>query len=161
MGYDMHAVDGNDPDVGYFRANIWGMQFLRSVMKQADVFDFEQDPPEWPKVEQKEGESEDDYEIRREVTFFPVVSACSPTGKVPIYKFCSNDGRLVTSAECKVIADGLLKFVDSNEKYDVTVLGIGRDAISHVVRDDKDDRWVREFADYCHRMVEHGGFKVY
>lgn len=158
MGYDMTMVEDRDSDEGYFRANIWGMQMLRGAMKAANVLDLEHDDVEWPKSEQKEGETEGDYDARRETELAPVRSFRSTNSTlVPIGKFCSNDGWHIVPQECLLIADGLDKLATSGEEV------FYRDTWEQrtVSLSPSDMKFVKEFAEYCRRASKKGGFSVW
>jgi hypothetical protein len=153
MGYDMYGVENNE----YFRANIWGMGFLRSVMRMAEALDEEVPSPEFPEIEKRDDETEEQYEMRLQESQDEITSI-SPGVKPPFYKFCSNDGWFLTPEECRVIADAIDKYVDEHEEY---TWSSWDGEVKTVKRGDDDDNFVREFSAYCRKMSESGGFKVY
>jgi len=151
MGYDMYMVNKRGMKRGnyYFRANIWGMQYLRKVMEVAGVLDCEVDHPDFQDVTQEEMDADGDVfdKKNREVLSFR-----SPIeGRVPIVKFGSNDGWIVTPEESLAIADSLTKLVNNNKNVPRQYDWDPGDDISFAV----------EFSDYCRRAAKRGGFRVF
>lgn len=107
MGYDMYAEapEGAVPET-YFRLNIWGMRAAREWLDKFGLLaDAEHDS--WPDEPGGEYVEEEDaapgtpwaeyYAAQR------VVLAAHPNRDdpaLPYYKFCSNDGWIVTPPEC-------------------------------------------------------------
>jgi hypothetical protein len=128
MGYDMQAVN-DQTDAGYFRLNIWGMGQMLKIMDSVELVDWETSAPDWP--DYPAGMSDEAYEALSR----PLRARISPNPlKVPAYKFGSNDGWIVTPAECYLIAQRL--------------------------RPIQEPTWVMLFRDYCAACVNKGGFEV-
>lgn len=106
----------------YFRLNISGMGLMRGWIEPIIDWDAENTP--WP----EDGTEEEAEAIISEET--------AKEGMVPGYKFCTNDGWLVTPKECTVIAD----YLDENpHEYE----------------------YMQKFGAFCKKAAECGGFKVY
>jgi hypothetical protein len=137
MGYDMHMVRkpasvpaGHKPQYEgqpeYHRFNIHWMPLVREMMQRAGVLDdygepdpgLPQFPPEGISFERADelmendgkGASADEKKIldayNRERD--EILAQTSPDeGRVGYWKFCSNDGWLVTPDECRIIAETL------------------------------------------------------
>lgn len=125
MGYDMQwEKDGSDE--GYFRANIWGMGTLRYTMYLAGVLDEEAEMPQWPERPKDLKEERDDdpraIELEKQRDATRATRSTDP-GKVPIFKFGSNDGWIVTPEESRLIADkvdAMLAKIDGGEPFVLT-----------------------------------------
>lgn len=128
MGVDMHAVGvratvpaPDDREAWYFRLNWRGMSAMLEEMASADVLDAETPEPRWM-------EYPGDAHLRELDEFDEFGSEYQPLdaigreyceqlraaryqlgehGKVPLYKFGSNDGWVVTPVECLWVADAL------------------------------------------------------
>lgn len=155
MGYDMYMVESKNEDSSYFRANIWGMGILRSAMKEAQVLDLEYEDPGWPEIKRLANESDETYYDRVDDAHDPIRGFRSASEKlVPVGKFCSNDGWVVTPEECEIIANGLdtvKGFTHRGYMSDPIIIEAGSENLV----------FVKEFADYCRRAAKHGGFKVW
>ncbi len=156
MGYDMYVVDksGNE-DKDYFRANIWGMQILRAAMKAVDVLDLETEAPAFVKADGAE-ESEDDGEKWQEANAHVLAFSSPEPNKVPIVKFCSNDGWVVTAEECKIIGDALATI----DKPIVYTDGWDNKEVS-IFKDADDWQFIKNFGEFCLHASSHGGFTVW
>ena len=94
MGYDMHSrnVPKGEKETKYFRANIWGMQELRSIMTSAGV----------PNVVELRKASYDEKKQTFGYKKQGTLMTC----------FGSNDGWWVTPADCQAISDKLHAWLD-------------------------------------------------
>jgi hypothetical protein len=165
MGYDMSIRAYAGPDsvstrqngdcADYFRLNIWGMGTMRGIMERAGVLSYESHPsfPDYPGHEHFDADDAPKDAVggayREACT--AVIESVASDGRVPAYKFGSNDGWLVNPDECRVIAKGLRDLVECDEV--------------HGDEDDGSWKWSEEaldFADFCERAAEHGeGFEVW
>jgi hypothetical protein len=156
MGYDMYyrdRADGNGE--GYFRLNVWGMRWCRDEMAARGML-FDAGPyPAWP---------EGDYDLidrlrfpeyyddpltpekeREAKTLADAVDAVlswhgPEIPGIPAHKFSSNDGWIVTPAECEATV---------------------RIAAEHApVSEEHAERW-RKWIAFMHRASKHGGFEVH
>lgn len=155
MGYDMYTVDNEE----YFRANIWGMSLLRGAMETANVLDLQQRNPEWTKISDELQESDPDAwdKANSDKVAFQSIHF----NKVPIGKFCSNDGWHVLPHECLIIANGLQEILNSEQpihfrEYDWKNGGY---VTKECTEDEK--KYIAEFKEYCHTASNQGGFKVW
>jgi hypothetical protein len=156
MGYDMYVKDPPPSpdeadeeaiarwnDDNYFRLNIWGMSEMRRLM--TDALDWEMKPPEWPDTRFLEG-TEEEQDERAKALLAPVRAITSPTGNVPLFKFSSNDGWLITPNECRRIADVL-----TNELKHWNMLG-------------SNQSWkdvVKDFINFNTYAAAHGGYEIF
>lgn len=141
MGYDMSLVKTGD----YFRANIWAMGMLRQVMYQAGV------DCETVSLRTTQ-EREDGEQYSAEGTLL----TC----------FGSNDGWLVRPEECREIAEKLRKHnVTEYQEIDFSPGAKPKPGEPFPIRtaqlDDDLKQYIQEFADYCERTAEEGGFYVW
>ena len=120
MSYSMQAL--TDPTgSGSWWFGVGGMAELRDRMRAAGVLDEETPMPLRP--------AED------EAALLAWRSQRSPNpGKVPAWKFSSNDGWVVTPEECALLVEGLSS---------------GEGSSTH------------EFVDYCAACIYKGGFQVW
>lgn len=161
-----------DDDPGYFRLNIWGMGMMYDVMGVAGVLDFEARHPKWPKWPPK-GMSEERAEQLESIRF-ENEDADAPTtpptraemeqieahrqaetevrskrsrkrGKVPGFKFGSNDGWIVTPEECLLIAEAVREVLACGAEWDP------KSVLLLILR----------WAAYNELAAEHGGYKVW
>lgn len=140
MGYDMYTVQTpSEEEFAYFRLNIWGMRAMRDAIRP--VLDDHAKYGEWPKIEtDDDGNPINEAEEKRKVDFLSTPS--SDENKVPTFKFCSNDGWIVTPAECEVIAS----YIETAE----------------VTSDDADwVQYVKRFGQFNRRATKLGGYRVY
>jgi hypothetical protein len=189
LGYDMSTInytgDGrvelanrtgaNDaPD--YFRLNIWGMATMRAIMARSGVM-LSADCV-WPEHPGDEHFDDDGEPLTPKGRAFrdaveAVLRQSPEQGKVPFFKFGSNDGWVITPEECRALAAGLRAVVngdtgealsESIEQEKAFLRHVLDDAIPTVDRDEI-EFWRREtldFADFCERSAEHGeGFAVW
>lgn len=170
MGYDMYAEDGsgdiNSNELGtpekarealrrqaerggYFRFSVWGMAAMRRVMDAAEVLS-DEDPPTWPTWPGEDASSEEQATADGEAE--KVRRTRSPIeGRVPHYKFCSNDHWLVCPEECIAIAQALELWLASPENEDPTYLkNLGLDAPQDV----------KDFAAFNRLCSTRGGYRV-
>lgn len=97
------AMDGSDP--GYFRLNIWGMGRCYEYMaKRGMVYDAASPGP-WPAYPELGPDATDEEEEAAEAKYEELsrpLKAAHPDGgdTIPGFKFGSNDGWIVTPAEC-------------------------------------------------------------
>jgi hypothetical protein len=155
MGYDMYAVKitrkggaKKFDEPNYFRANSWGMGILRGAMKAAKVLDLNHKDPKWI-----EPENEKDWDkVNKDVVAF----RSKNKNKVPIGKFCSNDGWHLVEEECILLADAIEKLLKSGKDipYQDWFDGL-------VTLTDDHKKYVQEFANFCRHCGTHGGFKVW
>jgi hypothetical protein len=134
VGYDMY-IEGalevgakglsNDDEPGYFRLNIFGMSRYRDYMDELGMLDWQTSAPD--------GEGYEDFALDE------------PTG-IPGYKFCSNDGWLVTPAEIRVA----LALAESSGKAAKLRKQLGEDA----------DYWAA-WIKYLQRAEQAEGFRVW
>jgi len=152
VGYDMYSVKpipnrdhagakftqhgpANDEKFPYYRLNIFGMQAMRVTMRDADVLDEDAD------IVEVDGGAD--------------LAARSPLpGKVPVYKFCSNDAWVVTPEECAAIAEALTKWAD--ERAESLLSKVAQAA--NVVNEDIEE--ARDFAAYNFACVDLEGYTV-
>lgn len=150
MGYDCYTVEKEE----YFRANIWGMKFLRKMMKLAGV-DFDTEETRYCKPE------EDDEG-----------NVCQHSQVGSLYLcFCSNDGWHVTPENCRHIAEKLQNFTlpldedhperdmlawITDEKEKQRILALPRKPIT-----DDDREFVNNFIEFCVKAADQGGFYVW
>jgi hypothetical protein len=120
----------------YYRLNIFGMQEMREYMDRVRILDWSNGKP-YPGNEA----TEEEYEAY-------LNQQSEQTGMVLGKKFCSNDGWLITTAECNIIAGMLDLFVtkttwnlDDEEEKDI--------------RD-----WLKGWIDFNRRAAKHGGYRV-
>lgn len=94
-GWDQHRVP-------YLGLNIWGMRACRDAMTEGGVLDHETPLPHhaeaWNEVQ--------------------LATRSADPNKVPAFKFCSNDGWIVTPEECHLIAR-LVGWLDANPAPEV------------------------------------------
>lgn len=134
MGYDCYSVQGEE----YYRINIWGMQSLREGMYATNILTEEVPSPDFP--EHEPFDEEEQYEAYR-ASLIPMLSQTSPNGRIPDWKFGSNDGWIVTPAECLLIVQNL-------PRYEVEFKNGMRDKF-------------KEFIDFARTCSTLGGFTVY
>ena len=108
MGYDMYAQapEGAVPET-YFRLNIWGMTWVRYWFDKFDLLATNVEHGPWPDEPGGEYVEEEEAAPGTEWAEFyaaqRVVLAEHPNHDdpaLPYYKLCSNDGWIVTPAEC-------------------------------------------------------------
>lgn len=136
MGYDMHFHDQDDyAEPGYFRLNAWGMRWcLGEMAARHMIFDAGR-PPEFPDVADWEPMTDADRRALDEVLSWhgPEVPG------IPAHKFGTNDGWIVTPAECEAALQLAEKWPPPAENPEVW------------------KRWL----DYLSRAREHQGFEVH
>ena len=179
MGYDMHMVrkpasvpagykPQYDKQPEYHRFNIHWMPLMREMMQRARVLDDygEPDPglPEFPPngmdvdrasalmaADGKGATAEetrilDAYNRKRD----EVLAQTSPDeGRVPYWKFCSNDGWIVTPDECRIIVEKLTRHLGP-ELWD----GL---EIEEVQAREALDEWIG----FARLAADNGGFRVH
>lgn len=162
MGYDLVSLTmhpSSSENLYYCFSNI-SMANVLHVLNELGVIDNSFPQPAWPEFP---GESHFDdkgepltdaarvYLTQRE----EVLRAHRRNGRVPFYKFCSNDGWLVTPEECLAIADAVKQA--GREKLE---------AIAQAIYPDPEDRkrFVERlvgFGQFCEDCARLGGFHVY
>lgn len=160
MGYDMYFVNRLDGDEDYFRLNMWGMGLFTDFMTERSmVFDAGKHP-EWPDIdaygvtwddverleypEYHEGEPLSDETAEKARRYLAerdrLLAWHGPeVPGIPVHKFGSNDGWIVTPAECEA------------------AVRIGRE---HPAPEGHEKRWA-EWLGYMDRARRHGGFEVH
>lgn len=133
-------------DLSYFRLNIWGMGEYRTSMAKLGMAHNKGDHPRFPDWNPEWNEVED-YESLPEYQVYEDLckkarSASVEYPGIPIWKFCSNDGWIVTPIECMSAlkiweAEGCPNPDEGEPEY-----------------------WLR-WIDYLRRASEHGGFEVW
>ena len=179
MGYDMYwqvKTEGRDRDDShYFRANIWGMGTLRKAMHLAGVMNEREDEgrddmpkfPDWKKEwdaldleEMPEEELTPEQKEYVETCKAARSKRSNEPGKIPYFKFCSNDGWLVTPEESRIIAEGLTKLlaeVDSGQEFTLPPDGFFEKEpfiLSNTATSKERLEFIREWADYNKRASD-------
>jgi hypothetical protein len=137
MGYDLQWVNDRRAR-GYRRYNLGGMQVLRDILRAAGALDARSTPRPSPSGR-----------ATRAVLAFRSVRP----GRVPLLKLVTNDGWVVTPAECRLLARAL------EER--------GARAIARLARAGRledPEYWSRDilaFARYCRGAAAAGGFRVW
>ena len=163
LGYDgpssIESRTGRDYS-GCFLLNNWGMGRMNRCMYRAGVLDIIE-PPGFPKYPGEQhfadgGEfAQPIDDVGREFSDAraAVLEHRLDNGKVPVFKFNSTDGWIVTRDECRVIATGLRQLV------------VGPDWPTPDRETDDERFWrnlILDFADFCERSADHGhGFVVF
>lgn len=154
MGYDLFSQQMNKAtgEAEYYRFNIWSMARVREVLCVLGVLDEEFPFPELPESYPLTDEAED---YLRELDDLRAMHAGN--GKVPYYKFCSNDGWIVTPEECEALSKAILSA--GKEK----IKSILERYVEPDARDSLDEfaEYIVEFGKYCERCASLGGFAVY
>lgn len=136
MGYDMYieapseALAARGDDATYFRLNIFGMSHYRGYMGQLEMLDLESPSPE-------SGDQQQDWDDA-----VAAQALDDPTG-IPVYKLCSNDGWLVTPAEC----------VAALQRY--------QEADTDAVIEPDDKSYWAQWIAFINRASNNGGFRVW
>ena len=118
MGYDMYgyAADSlagsGDVDPLYFRLNIFGMSLMRQTLVELHVIDLDTPHPEFPPLpDDVQGDdiwtSDHPLAAAHREALKALLSTRGCDDKVPVWKFESNDGWVVTPEECGQIARAL------------------------------------------------------
>lgn len=154
MGYDMYAVEQVDSpstprfaSPNYFHLNIWGMGTARQIMLDLDMLNAEVEHGVWPDapsdeewVEREKVEPGSEWAKFHEEN--DAVLSAHPNRddpRTPAFKFCSNDGWIVTPVECKAM------------------VGMARDGRA----EGKDlPEWWDEWIGWLDHCSTHGGFYV-
>jgi hypothetical protein len=131
-------------DPGYYRFRTSAMVVMTVVMKGAGVV-VDEPPPKWPEwppkdvppdrlklVEQAVSEGKLASELTEgekkivtaaiEVSKKVRATRSSKPGAVPSFKFGSNDGWIVTTEECAIIAAGLRRYAEKLKEQDLSTL---------------------------------------
>jgi hypothetical protein len=144
MGYDMYTVKSDGEEPAYFRANISGMGFLRSVMRRAGV-DVETKTRHYCK------QDEDRAQFSEEGSLF----IC----------FGSNDGWHVTPQECLHIAEKLENFkgdvFDETDWLPDPVTGKFGFAKREEKITEEDREYIQRFVEFCKKAATLDGFYVF
>lgn len=149
MGYDMFSAEGGE----YFRANISGMQMLRSVMEQCGV--------RGGAVSQRILQEREDYDDNDDR---PADDLRQATLEGDLYScFSSNDGWLVTPNEARYIAERLREGLEGIATYEY--LAATRSSSNMIIAEDvlteEDLKFAREFAEFNVKCAELGGYYVW
>ena len=177
MGYDMYweeqprtpeAAEMSDPP-DYFRLNIWGMVETRAAMEQLDMLD----SAAWPSFPQLEQFGLDSWPDQYDLDggTFPYLSGTPEAafltevatvlygdggGRIPAYKFCSNDGWLVTPEEIR-------RSLAIYDRSNAPTPRYAFDAYGHLLGNEihPELEWWDEWIDYLRAAAAHGGIRVY
>lgn len=154
MGYDIRWTKDHS-DEGYFRANIWYMQFLRKLMIDVGILDTVTPEPVWPRPgkpwDELTKEEQEEYEEQANV----IRASRSPfVNQIPIWKFGSNDAWLITPHESGLIADVLgAKIKETLEGVeDKLKMGrflVNKDAKTKLEEMIGDLKFAQSWCDYC------------
>lgn len=160
MGYDMYLIktpaDGSD---GYFRLNIWGMSMARDLMAERGMLCSAEPSGDWPRCpdnaayewvkypDDRQGAQPSpeaigaaEVYIAEQKRYLSAHEGECPG--IPVHKFGSNDGWIVTPPECIAA---------------LAALGLARDkGIA-----EPDAKWWPEWIAYLHLAAEHDGFEVW
>jgi hypothetical protein len=174
---DYDALFPDEP--GYYRLNHTGMQAMFQIMLRAGILDTEASHGEWPDwppegmevyradelVEHylvdidimppptpEESEKTRLYLARRA----EIQATQSPRpGLVPAFKFRSNNQWHVTSPECRIIADGLRRALESDR---TSILPHPEESgLSY----DRAEKYVLQWASFNDFAARHGGYRVH
>lgn len=163
MGYDLYTRDEEVAEPLYFRANIWAMGNLRSIMEAAGALDWDTEMPSWPDIDpelEERLDSEDDkVREQAEAEYDELTDGLRETrsedpGKVPGFKFCSNDGWVILPEECRALAERLKAMPP--EQILEAVRGDSKDDEKEWLLD-----YVKEYAEFCAEAAERNGFAVW
>lgn len=173
---DYESQDEGHPEC--FRAGGDAMALLVTVMTRAGVIDAVQPTPEfprWPPPGLDEGRAQElarywdepsEVDKRLQPSEVPVIEAYrrarddaartgSPnSGKVPAFKFESNDGWIVTSEECRSIVEGMSRLLSGDLEAFLCLLkadGWDPEAVTELMR-----LWTS----YNRIAADHGGYRV-
>lgn len=160
------AFDAMDAaDTGYYCLNVWGMRRCRKLMLNFNMV-CGGDHPSWPKMGEYgitdesaaydemylHREDPDDERVSPEVRAYlearEAVASHHPEDKtgIPIFKFCSNDGWLVTEDECR----------QALEAFALT--GVDASAVEY---EDETVPWWPSWLNFLRLASVHGGFRVW
>lgn len=114
-------------DKSYFRLNIWGMGAYRNAMEDIGMGTFAYDMPNWPGLpdgmdqqafwdwqEEPDNVPEDQaaaYQALADQMSAHKSAHFDAGDAIPLHKFCSNDGWLVTEEECRMALNAFCAFV--------------------------------------------------
>jgi hypothetical protein len=159
----------------YWRFNTAGMQAMRQILLNAGMMDGELSP-EWPTFPPEGWDHERAYSLLDALENGDTVDGAAPTlqeqevvlafmtessrvrevrsaspGLVPICKFCSNDGWLVTPDECSILARGLRAAIES----------LGSELwAGEAIGEEEARSWILKFAAWNELAAAHGGYRV-
>lgn len=181
MSYELHMQVAPMPyeDRGNWRTSGTGFEQLRLTMELAGVIDTEADIPAtptmpWPPKGLEKELADKIYKTLQQGlplpdTYRPAdVGACkryieaekkcqqgrsAVPGKVPFWKFISNEGMHVLPEECEAIADGIKGLLKAPPPDLPVRLGY-EDSL------DKLMGWLRDWMVYNRLAASHGGYKV-
>ena len=180
MGFDLNMlVEPKFQDApGHYRTGGAGIDMLAELMDAAGVLDGDSRPPpphpDWPEPGNRQDRANDiiqhleggtppavpataeELEQCRQfkAVFDAMVQSRSPVpGKVPGYKFGSNEGWLVTPEECSLIAAALERLLA--DLPDDLAEQIGwEDSVDALIE------WIEDWMDYNRVAAAHGGYTV-
>jgi hypothetical protein len=172
-------IPGYEPQIegcpGYIRLAGMSMPYMIEIMQDAGVLDDDAQHapfPDWPPngLEEEragdlldffeEGEAIDPPPTWRETRMMRAyLAACDEVvrtpsrrpGRVPAFKFCSNDNWFVSPQECRSIAEGLERLVEAARL---------RQGMQPTQAEGIDWDGVRRWATYNRIAAEHGGYRV-
>jgi hypothetical protein len=161
MGYDMAMIEDynyNLPSDGYFRLNIFGMSKFRGMMHEAGML-AGGDPPAWPRLADYGIDPDSFLDTLTNETTSPaevafikanedVKHATADSPGIAYWKLCSNDGWVVTAAECD-------QAVKAWEAWSADNL-----SENFFESDDTKVYWY-DWIDYLRAAAAHNGFGVY
>jgi hypothetical protein len=139
MGYDMRMVRTPEGASGDYRYNNWGMSITRGFMEHWAGATYPAQRPAFPELATERAQVTDRETI--------------VDGRVASYKWESNDGWLVTPAECRIIAERVRKSADM----------IAREFFTDIdgMTEEQGRAWVTGWIRFHELAAEHGGYRVY
>jgi hypothetical protein len=180
-GYE--AQDEGQPE--YWRFNSAGMAGMLEIMGKAKVVDDNTTAPpmsDWPPrgmlSEERAEELADwawwaeeaekpptDSEIQRLKPWLDELdrwrrTPSSQKGRVPAFKFRTNDGWIVTPEECTIIADGLQSGVDRSKGLLGRLTGIVPAPRRSGISREEAAKWILQWAGYNRAAARFGGYSV-
>jgi hypothetical protein len=164
--YDADAVrrymDAREKTLAYFRLNIWGMGEYREAMNTAHMLFFAEDGSSYPNHTEFAIPRDDDGQLIEDSEQYQAYRAAVTAyiehdhGHVgiPVHKLGSNDGWLVTPAECEGAIEAWEQYVDSEHD------GVEGQAAIALRGEDDADYWLR-WIQFLRVASNGGGFRVY
>lgn len=163
MSYSMYAFNLPAPTADdaskrsryCFEINNYGMRFIRQVMYALDLL-VDCPLPEMPTFPGAEhfnefGEPTTPEGSKYRDAYWEAMRFSPGGGRVPLHKFCSNDGWVVTAEECAALAVRLCHL--SREEYEQR-MGSSLQSL-------EDLALLREFGEFAARCTYTDGFEVY
>lgn len=167
-----------DDDPGGFQMTSAGMGIMVEVMHKAGVLEFDTSEPQWPwpttvlpaaraelleewvfmvenpEVEPTEEEKRLLMPVRDEIDRAKRCRSVQP-GKVPAFKFSTNDGWIVVPQECLAITQGLKAAIERDGAVGFLP---SEEAIGLSEKEVKD--WVLNWAAFNELAARHGGYSI-